>query len=250
MSIAPKPAPTNPAEHLRQDPAGFYDGLPDSAKPVNLRFGNQETDGDASEAVDASPEVTEDIQSVPDEVVEDSVDTTPAPPDFAASASTIKDVRTLMTGNKEPTKEQKVVLAALGIDDAFLADIKEAYAARNASTVQRVATKAGGEALYAKMVEWASTAMSASQQKMFNDAVSSRDESQIDFAVAGLKAQYQAKNGVTGKRIDGKATEGSGHAFKDMKDVTTAMSDKRYGKDKEYTDSVAHRVSLTPRHII
>ena len=104
---------------------------------------------------------------------------------------------------------------------------------------------AGGEESYQKMMQWASTSFNAEQQEAYNRAVNMGDKHIAMLAVQGMVARYEAEFGRDPQLVGGGRSIGtdSGDGFKSRADMIAAMSDKRYGRDPDYTREVEQKVT-------
>ena len=106
---------------------------------------------------------------------------------------------------------------------------------------------AGGEEGYGKLMAWATTAFSDEEKDAYNRAVNMGDKHIARLAVQGLVARYEAEYGHEPELVNGGSgrtvgdTEKDG--FKSRADMVAAMSDKRYGRDPDYTREVEKKVA-------
>ena len=110
---------------------------------------------------------------------------------------------------------------------------------------QRAATHSlvGGEESYNSMTDWAANNLDAGQKEAYNNAVNSGSQETINLAVMGLKAQYEAANGMDPNLVTGKSSPTSEAGFESWAQVTAAMSDDRYATDDAYRSSVQQKIS-------
>ena len=108
--------------------------------------------------------------------------------------------------------------------------------------VNQIKNAAGGEAAYSNIVNWAKANVPAEQINAFDEVVNSGSVQAINLAVAGLKAQYDAANGVEGKMYTGKAPTNSGDVFRSQAELVRAMSDQRYDTDPAYRQDVIEKL--------
>lgn len=101
---------------------------------------------------------------------------------------------------------------------------------------------AGGEDSYTSMIQWASTSMAPAEVAAFNQTVAGNNADQIKFAVAGLKARYQAVNGSDPSLLGGDHNASNGDTYDNWHQVKTAMKDPRYSKDAAYRKSVEEKL--------
>ena len=108
--------------------------------------------------------------------------------------------------------------------------------------VNQIKNAAGGEAAYSNIVNWAKANVPTEQINAFDEVVNSGSVQAINLAVAGLKAQYDAANGVEGKMYTGKAPTKSGDVFRSQAELVRAMNDSRYDNDPAYRQDVIEKL--------
>ena len=114
------------------------------------------------------------------------------------------------------------------ITDAQIADIQ---------------TKAGGAETYKNLVGWAQQNLSEASINAFDNVINTGTIDEINFAVAGLKAQYENATGFEGKMYTGKApTSTSQDVFRSQAELVAAMSDKRYDSDPAYRQDIIEKL--------
>ena len=118
---------------------------------------------------------------------------------------------------------------------ANVQDISEAQ-------INQIKNSAGGEQAYANIVNWAKDSLDKAQVNAFDEVVNTGSVQAIQLAVAGLKAQYDAANGVEGKMLTGKAPTNSGDVFRSQAELVRAMSDPRYDADPAYRNDVIEKL--------
>lgn len=108
--------------------------------------------------------------------------------------------------------------------------------------VSSIKSKAGGDEQYETIVTWASENLEASSIEGFDTLIETGNTKAIEFAVAGLKAMYEAQNGSEGKMVTGKAPRTDGETFKSQAEVVEAMTDPRYERDPAYRDEIVKKL--------
>lgn len=127
--------------------------------------------------------------------------------------------------------------------DAMIADQQ----AQTQAYYSAVYAHAGGDAGFQRLATFAQTADPAAVAK-FNEAIEGGDLATCKEIITALKGKLAAKYGTSNKGLKGKpAAPGKpatpkAEPFADRKAMVDAMSDKRYGRDKAYTQSVESRV--------
>ena len=108
--------------------------------------------------------------------------------------------------------------------------------------VNQVKNSVGGEEVYDNIINWANTNLDAKSQDAFDSIVNTGSVDAIKIAVAGLKTQYDAANGVDGKVYTGKAPKSSGDVFRSQQELVRAMSDPRYDNDPAYRQDIIEKL--------
>ena len=118
---------------------------------------------------------------------------------------------------------------------AEVADISDAQ-------INQVKNAAGGDAAYQNMVQWAGANLDAKSIEAFDQIINTGSLDAINFAVKGLKSQYDAANGVEGTMVQGKAAPNRGDVFRSQAELVAAMSDRRYDNDPAYRQDVIEKL--------
>ena len=116
-----------------------------------------------------------------------------------------------------------------------VADISDAQ-------INQVKNAAGGDAAYQNMVQWAGSNLDAKSIEAFDQIINTGSLDAINFAVKGLKSQYDASNGIEGTMVQGKAAPNRGDVFRSQAELVAAMSDKRYDNDPAYRQDVIEKL--------
>ena len=118
---------------------------------------------------------------------------------------------------------------------AEVADISDAQ-------INQVKNAAGGDVAYQNMVQWAGANLDAKSIEAFDQIINTGSLDAINFAVKGLKSQYDAANGVEGTMVQGKAAPNRGDVFRSQAELVAAMSDRRYDNDPAYRQDVIEKL--------
>ena len=110
------------------------------------------------------------------------------------------------------------------------------------SDINQVQNAVGGEQAYGNMLNWARTNLSQEEISAFDSIVNTGSVGAIRIAAAGLKAQYDAANGVEGKMYTGKAPKSNGDVFRSQQELVRAMSDPRYDNDPAYRQDIIEKL--------
>lgn len=146
------------------------------------------------------------------------------------------DITSEFTEKGQLSDETLVAIESAGIPRAYV----EVYLAGLASLQQQANTAAfavtGGEENYKAMLGWAQASLTDAEVNAFNQAVGMNNETR-NLAVQGLYAKFGAANGSEGATLQGNLSS-TAASYANWGDVKEAMKDKRYGKDKSYTQVV------------
>ena len=127
------------------------------------------------------------------------------------------------------------------IVDAYIAGL-EAKAEKFTNSVKALA---GGDKGWEELATFIK-AQGEATTKAFNDVLNSGNIGAIKLAVEGLQAQKVAKYGTSNKTLLGSnGNMPSNTGYETQEEVVKAMSDKRYGKDANYTRTVQMKLSKT-----
>ena len=116
-----------------------------------------------------------------------------------------------------------------------VADISDAQ-------INQVKNAAGGDAAYQNMIQWAGANLDAQSIQAFDQIINTGSLDAINFAVKGLKSQYDAANGIEGTMVQGKAAPNRGDVFRSQAELVAAMSDRRYDNDPAYRQDVIEKL--------
>ena len=108
--------------------------------------------------------------------------------------------------------------------------------------VNTIKNSVGGEAEYEKVIDWASTNLSESQIKAYDDIIATGNSEAIQMMVNGLKAQYDSNNGFEGQMLSGKAANNSRDVYRSQEEVVSAIADPRYDRDPAYRNDVLEKL--------
>ena len=104
-----------------------------------------------------------------------------------------------------------------------------------------VYNSAGGEKAYENMVSWASEKLGDRKLEAFNSIINTVDDTAIQIAVAGLKAEYNNAEGYEGRMLTGKAAR-TLDSFRSQAELVAAMRDPRYESDPAYQQDVYEKL--------
>lgn len=105
----------------------------------------------------------------------------------------------------------------------------------------------GGEKEYRSLASWMSSNLSKDEIQAFNKVIDDGDTGMVKLMLDGIQAKRVAKQGTRKPTILGGATKPSGSTlgFANKTEMINAMSDKRYGVDREYTLGVERKMMYT-----
>ena len=120
----------------------------------------------------------------------------------------------------------------------------EARRALDDAYTQKIYDYVGGEKEYQSLANWMRGNLSKDTINAFNEAVDGGNINVVKMMLDGVKAQRISKQGTRKPMIIGGTTKGtpSNQGFANKQEMVTAMSDKRYGVDREYTLSVERKM--------
>ena len=109
--------------------------------------------------------------------------------------------------------------------------------------IEGIKESVGGSESYEQMTAWALSNLPASEVDAFNQLTETGSAPAIKLAVQGLYSQYNNAMGIEPDLVTGKAPTSGPNPFRSTAEVVAAMSDKRYGKDVTYTQSVQNKLA-------
>ena len=138
----------------------------------------------------------------------------------------------------EETMEKFGDMSSKDLVEAYMAiqensDPSDSYPDLSDSDMDTVYNSVGGEKEYNNLTSWAAENMEDRALDAFNSVIDQGNPVAIQLAVAGLKAEYDNKEGYEGRMLTGKAAKES-DAFRSQAEVVKAMSDPRYDRDPAY----------------
>ena len=105
----------------------------------------------------------------------------------------------------------------------------------------------GGTKEYNRIVDWASKNLPQKTIDSFNRAIDNNNLEAVSLMLEGMKSKMTSKMGTANKSIHGGTATPVNRpkGFANKSEVIEAMSDKRYGRDPEYTRQVEQRMWAT-----
>ena len=159
-----------------------------------------------------------------------------------AAGLNMQDLQSEFDNTGELKAESYASLEKAGIPKEYVDQFIAGQLAMRENLVSDVKGVAGGEDAYATMMQWASDNLAENEKTAYNNAVASNDVESIKLAVTGLKARYEAANGIEPTLAKGKASPSTEGGFRSWAEVTEAMADPRYTKDIAYQDDVKRKI--------
>lgn len=147
----------------------------------------------------------------------------------------------------ELSPESLKELTDKGIPETAVSAYIEGQKAQAALFMQDIAAHVGGEDTLQSILSWATTGIPAADITLYNTLLQSSDKQTVKVALDALKGKMEAAVGVEGVRVTGKgvpATQGV-KPFASMAEVTAAMRDPRYAKDKAYRKQITDRLAVS-----
>lgn len=144
--------------------------------------------------------------------------------------------------NGELSPESYEKLAKAGIPKEMVDAYVEGQAAKGEQVRTQVLTEVGVED-FAAMSTWAGKSLTPGQLNAYNAAIDSGNVDQMKLAVAGVKARFEAANGVEPSLLGGAGGGSSGDAYRSTEEMKADMRDPRYAKDPAFRADVAAKLS-------
>ena len=197
-----------------------------------------------------------DTQAEPQAKPEDTAEETPEPPKETPETpeepsevnvdSQINDLVNKFLGNDgKLSEDEKAELAKTGLSDDLFIALANGVEATRAAADQKVFDSVGGRETYDRMLDFAKENFSEEQKTAFNDALFSGNEHLAQLAVAGLKATMDSINKAPERKVDASGTTTATKGFESQQELISAMNNRRYGYDTNYTKEVDAKRSKT-----
>ena len=209
---------------------------------------------DAQELEKAYMELQSKLGEKGNEETASAEEETPEEPKLSSGASLITDAQKEYYDNGNKLSEETMAK----FSEMSSADLLQAYIEINANNPQQaeeaqaaditeaqisdIKKSAGGDQVYANVVNWAKDNLDKGQVNAFDEVVNTGSVEAIKLAVAGLKAQYDNANGVEGRMVTGKAPVNSGDIYRSQAELVAAMNDPRYDRDPAYRQDVIEKL--------
>lgn len=134
-----------------------------------------------------------------------------------------------------------------GYPREVVAGIIEARKALDDAYTRNVYDYVGGEQEYRNMATWMRGNLSKGDIEAFNNAVDEGNITVVKLMIDGIRAKQVAKQGTRNPTILGGTTRSSqsNQGFANKQEMVNAMSDKRYGVDREYTLNVERKMMFS-----
>ena len=154
----------------------------------------------------------------------------------------VQNLQSEFDNSGELKPESYEALDKAGIPKEYVDQFIAGQLAMRDNLVSDVKGIAGGNDAYGNMMQWASDNLSDAEKNAYNNSVNNTDIEGIKLAVNGLKARYEASNGVDPTLTTGKASASTGGGFRSWAEVTSAMDDPRYTKDEAYQADIQRKL--------
>ena len=142
----------------------------------------------------------------------------------------------------EETMEKFGEMSSRDLVEAYMAiqentDPSDSYPDLSDAEMNTVYNSVGGEKQYNNLTSWAAENMDDRALDAFNSVIDQGNPVAIQLAVAGMKAEYDNKEGYEGRMLTGKAAKAS-DGFRSQAELVQAMKDPRYATDPAYQQDV------------
>ena len=136
-----------------------------------------------------------------------------------AAGLNMQDLQSEFDNTGELKPESYASLEKAGIPKEYVDQFIAGQLAMRDNLVSDVKNVAGGDDAYATMMQWASDNLAENEKAAYNNAVNSTDIESIKLAVTGLKARYEAANGIEPTLAKGKASPSTEGGFRSWAEV-------------------------------
>lgn len=149
--------------------------------------------------------------------------------------------------NGELSDETVAELEKAGYPSEVIEGFIESRKALESRFTEAVYDSVGGTKEYNRIVDWASKNLPQKTIDSFNRAIDNNNLEAVSLMLEGMKSKMVSKMGTANKSIHGGTATPVNRpkGFANKSEVIEAMSDKRYGRDPEYTRQVEQRMWAT-----
>ncbi|MBY5849782.1 hypothetical protein HFN51_04320 [Rhizobium leguminosarum] len=205
----------------------------------------EEVEGDPA-VVEGDPEVVADEEVTADDELPEDLEVTEDDAEPLTGSEVVEYLTDRFAEQEGSLSDEDYSMAEeMGYDRAMV----DAYIAGQQALAEQATVKiheaAGGEEALNSMLVWASTGLKPAEIEEYNATLADNDVTKATAGILKLRAAYEAANGVDPpKLLGGRPPRASNDVFTSWAEVTTAMSDPRYGtKDAKYTADVAAKLA-------
>ena len=146
-----------------------------------------------------------------------------------------KELDSTFTDTGNITSEQYDKLNKIGIPDGMVDRYLDGLKSKQVTFTKEVYAMAGGEEQYKEIKSWAEDNLPQEELEAISGM---KDYSQIQLALRGVKAMYDASNGTQGNTIRGNGTTSSVSGYRSEAEYFADVRDPRYNSDGRFRDKV------------
>ena len=146
-----------------------------------------------------------------------------------------------------------------GFEDVSKEDIIKAFFENTSTSEQQQAdsddltdaqlndinSRAGGQAAYQQMIQWAAQNLSAEETAAFDQVIDSGNMIQINFAVDGIMKRFNDVQNQDGQLLQGKGVPAAA-GYRSQAELIRDMSDPRYETDPAYRNDIMEKLARSP----
>lgn len=138
-------------------------------------------------------------------------------------------------------------LSKAGYPKEVIQGFVESRKAIDEAYTREVYNYVGGQKEYQQIATWMKGNLSKSEIDSFNEAINDNNLGMVKLMLDGIQAKRVAKQGTRKATIMGAPSNASSQSkgFSSKDDMIKAMSDKRYGVDRNYTLGVERKMFYT-----
>ena len=132
-------------------------------------------------------------------------------------------------------------------------EMVDAYIAGQQAVAQlqraEILSPIGGEEEFASMTNWMSGNLSPEEIAEYNEQAGSENTTTVKNAIVNMYSRFQESVGVSGEMLSGNESNSDYSGFNTRSEMTEAINDTRYGRDKLYTKQVEERIGKTKNEV-
>ena len=157
---------------------------------------------------------------------------------LAAQGLDITKLTTEYTANGKLSADSMAALSAKGFSEAQVKQFIDGQEAIARENTKGVFDSVGGKDRFDKLMQFAKTELTVSEQNAYDAAARSGDFAAVKIMLAGINTKFEARYGKDANLTQGNPPAGIVDAYESFADYRNALRDPRYKTDPHYRSKV------------